>query len=574
MNSIRMLRWVAFGAASLACITALAGDGGHNTRPVADAGASQTVMRGETVVLDGSGSYDADGDSLTYHWTLETPPGSNAQLSDPNVVMPTFVADIAGTYEATLVVNDGHIDSFPCTIKIVTEHGNTPPVANAGPDQSVVAGSTVQLNGSGTDVDGDQLTFLWTVTAPDGSGVTLSDPTIVNPTFVADLLGDYVATLVANDGQADSAPDSATITTMDNSPPIADAGDPQSVAPGDNVVLDGSGSSDPDGDLITYAWTLTSIPGNSAAMLVNANTVNPNFVADVSGTYVVQLIVNDSLEDSVPDTVTIMAGANAPPLADAGPDDGALVGVAYTLDGSGSSDPDGDDLTYEWSLIVRPDTSTATIDNPTLEMPTFTPDVAGTYVAQLIVNDGTVDSAPDTANITAALPATVSIGDAEMPLTESTIQFEVTLEGAVPGGVTVQYRVVIPALLSEFFSMSGGAVTFTGNGPIEVQLTGAGALFNAAVRPSTDLAFCVFIGDADAPVVIGDELGVGIVRGNTPAVIPDDICDGVVNPLTGTVANAASSLSSGDNASTASGIGAIGLLCLVTVAIRRRRFTV
>ncbi len=90
-----------------------------------------------------------------------------------------------------------------------------------------------------------------------------------------------------------------------------------------------------------------------------------------------------------------------PPGANAGPDQTVLVTQAVTLDGSASSDIDGDPLTYQWSFVSRPLGSTAALSSPTAVNPSFTADKAGTYTVQLIVNDGTLDSAPDTVNIVA-----------------------------------------------------------------------------------------------------------------------------------------------------------------------------
>jgi len=92
-----------------------------------------------------------------------------------------------------------------------------------------------------------------------------------------------------------------------NTLPVANAGDDQSVDTGAGVSLDGSASSDDDGDPLTYAWTLTSVPEGSTAALIGADTAMPTFTADLAGEYVVELIVNDGAEDSAPDEVVITA---------------------------------------------------------------------------------------------------------------------------------------------------------------------------------------------------------------------------------------------------------------------------
>lgn len=95
--------------------------------------------------------------------------------------------------------------------------------------------------------------------------------------------------------------------------------------------------------------------------------------------------------------------ANLAPVANAGPDQTVYVGDTVTLDGSKSSDADGNSLTFRWALTSRPNGSAATLSNATAVNPTFAVDRPGTYVAQLIVNDGKIDSAPDTVAITANL---------------------------------------------------------------------------------------------------------------------------------------------------------------------------
>ena len=100
------------------------GDGGSsspaaNTKPVANAGIAQDVITGALVTLNGGASSDANGDPLTYSWTLTSKPaGSGATLVSATSVTPTFTADVAGSYVATLVVNDGQEDSDPSTVTV------------------------------------------------------------------------------------------------------------------------------------------------------------------------------------------------------------------------------------------------------------------------------------------------------------------------------------------------------------------------------------------------------------------------------------------------------------------------
>jgi hypothetical protein len=284
----------------------------------------------------------------------------------------------------------------------VTVIRNAPPVANAGPDQGgKLPGALITLNGSGSsDDNGDPITYSWTFTSkPVGSAAVLTGSTTVSPTFTVDLVtGDYVVRLIVNDGTVSSPPDSVIISTG-NVAPVANAGlDQSGVAPGTLITLDGSGSSDANGDPLTYSWSLTR-PAGSAAVLSSTTSVSPTFTVDRDGDYVVQLIVNDgTVSSTTPDSV-IITSDNVAPVANAGPDQLGLLPGVVTLDGSGSSDPNGDPLTYSWSL-TPPAGSAAVLSSTTSVSPTFTVDLPGDYVVELIVNDGTVDSLPDSVTVT------------------------------------------------------------------------------------------------------------------------------------------------------------------------------
>jgi len=122
------------------------------------------------------------------------------------------------------------------------------------------------------------------------------------PTLISLLL---LSTLAACGGSSDSNNDSGeTIAT--NTAPIANAGDDQNVFINSTVTLSGALSSDADGDTLGYSWSLSTIPTDSVAILSSESDVAPTFIADVVGSYVVHLTVNDDQENSEVDSVEIV----------------------------------------------------------------------------------------------------------------------------------------------------------------------------------------------------------------------------------------------------------------------------
>jgi len=274
--------------------------------PAADAGPDRTVSTNTLVTLDGSRSYDPDGNyPLSYFWTQTG--GPPVTLSDPRVVSPTFTAPGNPTVLTfTLVVTDsqGLPDRTPDEVVITVTN---PPVADAGPDQTVRTNATVILDGRESyDPDGDYpLSYLWTQTGIQA--VSLSDPHAVTPTFTAPWHpAVLIFTLVVTDslGLPDPTPDTVVITVTN--PPAADAGPDQTVRTNATVTLDGSGSSDPDGDYpLSYFWTQT---GGPPVTLSDPRVVTPTFTAPGNPTVLTfTLTVTDSLglPDPTPDEVVI-----------------------------------------------------------------------------------------------------------------------------------------------------------------------------------------------------------------------------------------------------------------------------
>lgn len=202
-----------------------------------------------------------------------------------------------------------------------------------------------------------------------------------------------------------------------NASPIADAGVDRRARVFTSVPLDGSGSYDPDGDLIDFAWSLVSSPAGSLAMLDDVTLVRPSFVPDLPGNYLFALVVTDGVSASAADQVEIQvlpSDGDLPPEAHAGLDQQVRLGDLVMLDGSTSSDPEGRPLTYAWSFSARPadslldDDDIQSADQPIAH---FLPDVEGQYVVRLEVSDGELTAADNALVLADGTPPLVSILD-------------------------------------------------------------------------------------------------------------------------------------------------------------------
>ncbi len=308
------------------------------------------------------------------------------------------------------------------------------PVAEAGQGGTFTADQPIRLNGDGSyDPDGDELTYQWSFSrVPAESGLmdaqnpfSSNNSADTQTTFFADTSGTYIVNLVVVDSTGlTSAPDSAVVLVEEGQLPIAEAGADVDLEEGDSTTLDGSQSADPLGRTLSYDWNIVSKPEASALTDVDAPSAeSTGFTPDAAGRYLVSLVVNNGVSDSLPDTVTVdVFSANPlPPVSDAGED---MVQesdcTAIQLNGSNSMDPNGDPLEYLWSVQSKPsasDANNASFSDTTAESPTFFADVAGDYVLSLAVFDGSNWSVPDLVSITAsermsnALP-TVEAGSA------------------------------------------------------------------------------------------------------------------------------------------------------------------
>ena len=193
----------------------------------------------------------------------------------------------------------------PATDTITVTIENSAPVAET---QTVTANedTAVVIALTGSDVDGDNLTYAVTVQPEHG---TLSGtPPALTYTPNENYNGSDSFSFKANDGQADSNTAAVNLNINPvNDVPTAGAGPDQTVFIRDMVVLDGSASADADGDSLSFIWAFTNVPEESAAVLSDGSEESLTFTPDLAGTYIVELIVNDGEIDSLPDQVVITA---------------------------------------------------------------------------------------------------------------------------------------------------------------------------------------------------------------------------------------------------------------------------
>lgn len=405
-----MIKRLRTGAAlaALACIALLqpgCGDSGSaNHPPVASVAPAVSVVLGYAAVLDGSGSSDADGDALTFSWTLAArPAGSAATLALSDGPRTALVPDAQGSYVVSLQVSDGHARS-ESVMAVVTAippgQDGTLPVASAGPDRGAHPSALVTLDGSGSsDPLGRALTFAWTmVSRPDGSAAALSAADTIHPTFTPDEAGTYVVSLTVTAQGGPSASDTVSVL-VGNQAPAASAGGNQTAYVRRAITLDGSASVDPDGDPVTFSWRIALAPAGSAAALTDGTTAQPSFTPDLTGEYHVEVTVTD--DGGATGTATaVITATNPVPTAAPVAARAAYVGAAVSIDAN-ASDPDGETVSFAWSLATRPQGSAATLSSEATATVSFTPDQPGIYILALVVSDPGGAAAPVTVTVTA-----------------------------------------------------------------------------------------------------------------------------------------------------------------------------
>lgn len=304
-----------------------------NRPPVAVAGDHRVVCTKDVVVFDGSGSNDPEGSLLRYQWNFGD--GTNAEGLNP-----TRIYEKEGAYPVTLVVQDdsglpGNSDADRITVQVYES-----PVAVAGPDQTGCMNAPIHFNGSASrDLDGAVNRFTWAFgdnEIAEGERVThrYAEPGTyrVSLSILGDVLG--------NCDNSDT--DELTVTIMPG--PTAQIDSPDAVPVGAPLTFDASASTSPLGSMTSWQWDFGD--GTSG----EGQTVTHTYVEP--GRYRVSLRIAAQGNSSICNTAMTqtLVSVNAAPIVVAGGDQQVEIHQEVHLDASGSHDPDGGIVAYDWDL--------------------------------------------------------------------------------------------------------------------------------------------------------------------------------------------------------------------------------
>lgn len=340
-----------------------AGTTPDNQPPITDAGPDQIVDEQEYVILSGSNSTDPDGNIISYHWVQNGGPTVN--LSDVYDDQPNFISPDVGpegaalTFELTVEDNNGLQSTDSCVVNVTWD--NEMPQANAGPDQTVDGGSDVTLDGTGSlDIDDGIASYSWRQVS--GPAVTLSGAASDRPTFPApnvesdgvSLTFELMVTDAGGLPDKDSCIVNITQITPENQPPTAMvAPDYTETTEGTLVTMDGSGSTDPEGEPLSYVWSQEE--GEPVSLSASTSAVT-TFTAPKSDTFgkniKLKLTVKDprGLQSAIDASVHVAAlesgDSNISPSADFSYDDKKKL-IMFTDE---STDRDGTIVKWFWKF--------------------------------------------------------------------------------------------------------------------------------------------------------------------------------------------------------------------------------
>lgn len=275
------------------------------------------------------------------------------------------------------------------------------PVARISGPGSGEIGTQAIFSGEESEGTGS-LRFHWTLEPPEGSSASLALEGEAKTAFTPDVGGTYHLRLVVEDDVGESAPATHDLHVLFPEPTAALSLRPTEAMVGEEIVADGSESTDPSGLPLTYDFRLSKRPSGSATAFHKDGAV-ARFTPDRPGLYEVTLTVSNgsTQSEAVQQSIEVDPAPIQPPVAVVGPEQSGILGTLVRLNGSGSHDPNTPPLplTYHWNWVKKPDGSEAELIDEDTARPGFEVDALGEYEIELVVDNGTYESEPVVAKV-------------------------------------------------------------------------------------------------------------------------------------------------------------------------------
>jgi ribosomal protein L14 len=363
-----------------------------NQAPTANAGTNITItLPTNSTMLVGSGS-DPDGTIASYVWTWVNGSPTPYNLGTPNQAITTLSNLVQGVYTFRLTVTDNKgataSDEVAVTVNAIAP-SNQAPIAVAGNNITLnLPTNFTNLNGNASsDPDGTIASYAWSwVNGPPTYNISSPGSAIAGLSGLVPGTYTFKLTVTDNNGATDEDNITVIVTAIANQPPVANAGNNITLTlPVNSTNLNGGSSTDPDGTILTYAWSWAS--GETTYTIANPGLPATGLSGLVAGTYVFRLTVTDNNGASSTDevTVTVIAAPNLPPTANAGSDVTMTLPINSTILTGSGYDPDGTITKYAWTEVNGP--PTFTIVNPAAPVTGLNGLVQGTYTFKLTVTD-------------------------------------------------------------------------------------------------------------------------------------------------------------------------------------------
>ena len=425
-------------------------------RPVSDAGPDQTVMEGVLVTLDGSGSTDPEGTPLSYSWVQAS--GESVTLSDSTVSQPTFTSPVGLSRDAELsfslaVTDDTGQTSAVSDTVLITVESSTPAVVVSfvSSDYAVSEGSSVEVfavldiaprrtvsvnvlaSGLGGATEDDYILSVTSLTfGPEEREATLAVTAVDD---LADDDGERVFLELMLDSSSSNvslgSPSTEEVLILDDEVLSVSFVEPiYNVVAGGTVDVEVSLTSDPPRAVtvtlaVSSAESIVSLSSDALEFIPGGvRTQSVTVTASSVGTSTLSFIdLPSGVTEGTPSTSVIDVSANERPVADAGPDQTVSEGVLVTLDGSGSTDSEGTDLSYSW---VQSSGETVTLSDSTVAEPTFTSPVGLSRDAELSFSLVVTDDADQTSAVSDIVLITVEASNPSVVVSFVSDDYEVS----------------------------------------------------------------------------------------------------------------------------------------------------